>query len=83
VGSLALLPGIRIARLDAYQVLNAIVADPPAFGLSVVDAACIMPNVPPFDCQAPDLYLFWDGIHPTKAGHAIIATEAANVLASW
>jgi phospholipase/lecithinase/hemolysin len=24
--------------------------------------------------------LFWDGIHPTKAVHAIFAAEAANVL---
>ncbi len=83
VGSLSGLPGIRIARLDAYQLLNEIVADPAAFGLSVADAACIMPNVPPFDCQTPDAYLFWDGIHPTSAGHAIIAHETDNVLASW
>ena len=26
-------------------------------------------------------YLFWDGIHPTQAGHALVAHEAARVLA--
>jgi phospholipase/lecithinase/hemolysin len=24
-------------------------------------------------CADPDHYLFWDGIHPTRAGHLIIS----------
>jgi phospholipase/lecithinase/hemolysin len=24
-------------------------------------------------CAAPDRYLFWDGIHPTRAGHLLIS----------
>jgi outer membrane lipase/esterase len=60
--------------------LNELVANPGAFDLKVVDAACITPNRPPFDCQTPDEFLFWDGIHPTKTVHAIIAQEAALVL---
>jgi outer membrane lipase/esterase len=31
-------------------------------------------------CSNPADYLFWDGIHPSAAGHAIIAREAARVL---
>lgn len=81
LGSVALLPGIEIVRLDIYQKLNDIVAASAAYGLSVVDTACIMPDIPPFDCQTPDEFLFWDGIHPTKAVHAIISQEAASVLA--
>jgi phospholipase/lecithinase/hemolysin len=77
---LAALPGIEIRRLDAYQILNNIIADPAAYGISVVDSACVTPNIAPFECQNPDEYVFWDGIHPTTAVHAIIAHEAAVVL---
>jgi phospholipase/lecithinase/hemolysin len=76
----AALPGTSFARLDAYQLLNAVVADPAAFDLTNVTTPCVTPNVPPFSCQHADEFLFWDGIHPTKAGHAILADEAARVL---
>ena len=77
----AVLPGInKIARLDAWRVLNDLVATPGAFGLSDVTSPCITPYVAPFTCGTPDEFLFWDGIHPTKAVHDIIATEAATVL---
>jgi phospholipase/lecithinase/hemolysin len=75
------LPGIRIVRLDAFRLLNDIVADAKAFGLTDVTTACVTPNIPPFICDRPDEFLFWDGIHPTKAVHDIIAQEAAAALA--
>jgi outer membrane lipase/esterase len=74
------LPGIRFNRLDVYAKLNTIVANPPLFGLSNVTAACITPNQPPFACKKADEYLFWDGIHPTKTAHGILAEEAARTL---
>jgi phospholipase/lecithinase/hemolysin len=40
----------------------------------------VTPLAPPFDCKEPDEYLFWDGIHPTKATHAAIAQDIAGLL---
>lgn len=74
------LPGVSLLTLDAYRLLGEIAAMPAAFGLANVTTACLTPNVAPFQCQQADDYLFWDGIHPTKAGHAILAQEAASIV---
>lgn len=68
-----------VKLFNAYQKTDAIVADPEEFGLVNVTQACIEPDVAPFMCQDPDGYLFWDGIHPTKAGAAILAQEVADI----
>ena len=81
VGQLSVgLPGTSFARLHADQLLSAIVANPDVFELTNATTACVTPNIAPFRCQAVNEFLFWDGIHPSKAGHAIIAKEAADVL---
>ena len=74
------LPGANIVPLDAFQLLNAIVANAAAFNLSNVTTPCLTPNVAPFSCSNADAFLFWDGIHPTKAGHAILASETAKLV---
>lgn len=80
-GLAQVLPGAQFTRLDVYAKLNTIVAQPQLFGLSNVTEACITPSVAPFSCKPADEFLFWDGIHPTRAGHGIIAQEAEVVLA--
>lgn len=75
-----LLPGSDIRIVDLYAKLNQVVADPRAYGLTNATDACVTPNQPPFRCAQPDTYVFWDGIHPTKAVHEIVAQEAAAVL---
>ena len=74
------LAGSSFVRLDAFAIQNAIVADPSAFSLINVTTACVSPNVAPFRCHDADAFLFWDGIHPTGAGHAILARETASVV---
>jgi phospholipase/lecithinase/hemolysin len=81
VGLESNLPGSKFVRFNAYDEVAAIYGNGAAFGLSEVDAPCITPNVAPFFCQTPDDYLFWDGIHPTKAVHTILANEVAKLLA--
>src|SRR6266849_3547707 len=81
VGLQSNLPGSKIVRFNAYDELAVLYGNGAAFGLSEVNAPCITPNVAPFFCQNPDDHLFWDGIHPTKAVHAIIANEVAKLLA--
>lgn len=76
-----LYPGIEVRIFDANTLLNLIIANPADYGIEVVDTPCVTPNVPPYKCRNPDAYLFWDGLHPTRAVHKIMADEAAEVLA--
>jgi len=78
---LGALPGIEIVQFDAFGTLGAVVANPGRFGLRNATDACIQPNVPPlFRCTLPDRHFFWDGIHPTRAGHAIMAFLVGKTL---
>ena len=67
-----------IVKFDLFQILQEIVTGGNG-DLNVTDA-CITPNQPPFACMKPDSYLFWDGIHPTKATHDYFAQEAMDAL---
>lgn len=73
--------GVEIVRLDVFGLLREVVAQPARFGLTDVTTACIRLNVTvqPF-CDKPGQFLFWDGIHPTAAGHRILAKRAHAVL---
>ena len=73
--------GVRIVRLDVFQALNEIVAAPEAFGLKNVTNPCIVLNTRAHAfCATPGKFLFWDGIHPTAAGHRILAERAKAAL---
>jgi len=73
--------GVRIVRLDVFEALNDIVRTPKAFGLTDVTDPCIVLNTRAHAfCATPGKFLFWDGIHPTAAGHRIVAERAKAAL---
>lgn len=74
------LPGIDIRTLYLFGLLDEILSDPAAFGLVNTTDTCVTPELPPFVCKKADTYMFWDGIHPTKAVHGIMAQRAAEVV---
>jgi phospholipase/lecithinase/hemolysin len=71
---------IDIKIVDVNGKLEAVVTAPAEFGLSNTTQACISLEAP-FTCAQPNDYLFWDGIHPSAAGHSILAHEAGALLA--
>ena len=82
VEPLVLSGGGEIIRVDTFSILNTVVADGGATtGLTNVADACLTFGVKGgFMCEEPDTHLFWDGGHPTRAGHAVFAAELANLL---
>jgi outer membrane lipase/esterase len=69
--------GIEVHILDLFGLLDRIVANPAAFNLTDATSTCAFSP----QCIAdPSQTFFWDGIHPTTAGHALIAQEALAVI---
>lgn len=78
------LDGATARVLDIHGLLEDIVANPATYGFTNTTNACVTPHVPPFQCASPDAYVFWDGVHPTDAVHALIAQRALAVIsAPW
>ena len=67
----AVVPGVRL--FDDFGLLSTAVANPASFGFTNAMDACGNPLAA---CNANlSTALFWDGIHPTAAGHALLAQQ--------
>jgi outer membrane lipase/esterase len=69
--SAALVDISGVELVDLFSGTTDIAANPAFFGLDNVTDPCISTAFP--DCSK---HLFWDGAHPTTAGHALIAEAA-------
>ncbi len=65
---------LKVYQLNTFSLLNSIVARPSAYSLTNVKASA---QGQPVD---PDMYLFWDDLHPTTRGHNILAGSATGLL---
>jgi phospholipase/lecithinase/hemolysin len=65
--------GLRLYRLDVWQLAERVRADPAAAGFVDIASPCSQHR----RCEG---YLFWDDVHPTTQAHRRLADAAAQVL---
>ncbi|MFL4998570.1 SGNH/GDSL hydrolase family protein [Microvirga tunisiensis] len=65
--------GLRLYRLDVWQLAERVKADPAAAGFVDITSPCAQHR----RCEG---YLFWDDVHPTTQAHRRLADAALQVL---
>ena len=81
--------GLNVFDLDTYALIDQAVSDPSKFGFSDVKDPCwtgaytgyatggtLCSTLP----AVQDTYLFWDEVHPTAAGHLLVAEDGRYLL---
>ncbi len=71
--------GLKVIRVDIFQLLWEITGNPSRFGFSNATDPCLDPLTLTV-CANPDQFVFWDLIHPTTAAHAIIADSILQAV---
>ncbi len=82
--------GLRVIPLDTFNLLREITADAGAFGFTNITGTACQPQITAnsLTCNptslvspdAPNTYLFADGVHPTTRAHSILADYAVSIL---
>ena len=69
-------PDVIIYGLDVHGAFACMLDDPARYGYAnVVDQACVEDSLP-----NADVYLFWDGMHPTASAHQLLGAAAYNMI---
>lgn len=84
---------LRVIPLDTFNLLREIIANPTPYGIrNTTGVACLTQPAPAGSSSlfcnpnsyaapdAPDAYVFADGVHPTAKGHEIVADYAVSVI---
>jgi phospholipase/lecithinase/hemolysin len=76
------LAGLDLFVPNTFADIDAIVANPGAYGFTNVSGACYVgPQTGGGTvCANPAQWLFWDSVHPTAAGQALMADAAARSI---
>ncbi len=77
--------GANIILVDINAATNAVFANPSLFGFSNLTTPCFVGTTPTGACAtqaAADASLYFDPIHPTTAGHRLVAQFVNGTLAA-
>jgi outer membrane lipase/esterase len=73
-------PDVTISFADTYGFMNAVAADPAAYGFNNVQLPYLLAG----NGTNPAAWLFWDDLHPTTRGHEVFANQvAASLIAAY
>jgi phospholipase/lecithinase/hemolysin len=71
-------PDLDIIYFELDRLFIDVRSDPGAFGFTNIEDRCLDGSTV---CPNPDEYLFWDGSHPSTAGHALIGQRFFEAVA--
>jgi outer membrane lipase/esterase len=81
--------GLSVIPVDTFHFLQEVVANPAEYGFgNVTDRACLPPGSSSLTCNpatyaspdAPNSYLFADGVHPATRAHELVADLAVSMI---
>lgn len=71
---------VEITPFDTFGTLNDVITNPDKYGMKNVTDQCVQHLTDPKNPCDPDTWLFWDSVHPTTAGHAILGAQFAAAI---